>query len=269
MSRWRSALCIALALATVTAPGIAEAGPSGSDGDALGLGGDALTFPTTTLIGGVGIKTSGVTLPADVLFAFDSAQRGGVRVAAADVNKDGRADIIAATGAGVPTRVRVFDGATQAVLQDFAPFGDAFNGGAFVAGGDFNGDGKQDIVVGADAGGGPRVSVFDALTATSLTSFFAFEPTFTGGVRVAAYDINGTGKSAIVTAAGIGGGSRVTVYSGPGISVVDDFFAYDATQNGGVYVGAGSATRKPPATTGVPVVPGAVGKPGTLPALPA
>ena len=206
---------------------------------------------------------------AQDFFAFDSGQRGGVRVAAADINKDGRADIIAATGAGVPTRVRVFDGATQATLQDFAPFGDAFNGGAFVAGGDYNGDGKQDIIVGADAGGGPRVSVFDGLTATSVASFFAFEPTFTGGVRVAAFDINGTGKSAIVTAAGIGGGSRVTVYSGPGIAVVDDFFAYDATQNGGVYVGAGSAARKASASTGAPVITGTLGKPGTLPALPA
>ena len=177
--------------------------------------------------------------------------------------------MIASTGAGVPTRVRVFDAATQAILRDVAPFGDSFSGGAFVAGGDYNGDGQQDIVVGADAGGGPRVSVFDALTATSLTSFFAFEPTFTGGVRVAAFDINGTGKSAIVTAAGIGGGSRVTVYSGPGIAVVDDFFAYDATQNGGVYVGAGSATRKTSASTGAPVVSGQFGKPGTLPALPA
>ena len=74
MSRWHSALSITLFLATVAAPGIAEAGPSGTDGDSLRLGGDALTFPTTTLIGGVGIQTSGVTLPADVLFAFDSAR---------------------------------------------------------------------------------------------------------------------------------------------------------------------------------------------------
>ena len=50
---------------------------------------------------------------------------------------------------------------------------------------------------------------------------------------------------------------------------MDDFFAYDATQNGGVYVGAGSATRKTSASTGAPAVSGQFGKPGTLPALPA
>ena len=206
---------------------------------------------------------------AQDFFAFDPTQRGGVRVAAADVNKDGRADIVAATGAGVPTRVRVFDAATQAVLQDFAPFGDGFSGGAFVAAGDINGDGKQDIIVGADAGGGPRVGVFDGLSGASIASFFAYEMSFSGGVRVAALDINGTGRSAIVTAAGVGGGSRVTVYSGPGVDIVDDFFAYDATQNGGVYVGAGSATRKTAASSGTPVVSGQFGKPGTLPTLPA
>ena len=121
----------------------------------------------------------------------------------------------------------------------------------------------------ADAGGGPRVGVYDGLSGASLASFFAYEMTFTGGVRVAAFDINGTGRSAIVTAAGVGGGSRVTVYSGPGIDIVDDFFAYDATQNGGVYVGAGSATRKTAASSGTPVVSGQLGKPGTLPTLPA
>ena len=118
------------------------------------------------------------------------------------------------------------------------------------------------------AGGGPAITLFNP-DGTVRTSLFAFEPTFTGGVRVAAFDINGTGKSAIVTAAGIGGGSRVTVYSGPGIAVVDDFFAYDATQNGGVYVGAGSSTRKASASTGAPVITGNLGKPGTLPVLPA
>ena len=206
---------------------------------------------------------------AQDFFAFDPTQRGGVRVAAADVNKDGRADIVAATGAGVPTRVRVFNGATQAILQDFLPFGDGFSGGAFVAAGDTNGDGQQDVIVGADAGGGPRVSVFDGLSGTSLSSFFAYELSFSGGVRVGAFDVGGTGRSAIVTAAGVGGGSRVTVYSGPGVGVVDDFYAYDATQNGGVYVGAGSATRKTPPSSGTPVVSGQFGKPGTLPVLPA
>src|SRR4029077_708313 len=47
------------------------------------------------------------------------------------------------------------------------------------------------LVTGADAGGGPQVSLFDAVTHTLLRSFFAYDQNFTGGVRVASGDING------------------------------------------------------------------------------
>lgn len=202
-------------------------------------------------------------------FAFDSAQRGGVRVAVADFNTDGRADIVATTGAGVPTRIRVFDGATQSVMTDFAPYGSGFTGGVFVAAADFNGDGSPDIVSGADAGGGPHVQVFSGLTGTSIASFFAFESTFTGGVRVAAVDLNNDGQAEIVTGAGPGGASRVSVFSGAGVTQVDDFFGFDIDLQGGVYVAGGTTPRVFQDASGDPADAGQLGRPGTLPTLPA
>src|SRR5260221_7883229 len=57
-------------------------------------------------------------------YAFSSTFAGGVFVAAGDVNRDGRADIVAGTGpdsAGAP-RVRVFDAASGAMIRDFAMY---------------------------------------------------------------------------------------------------------------------------------------------------
>src|SRR5262249_33224595 len=93
-------------------------------------------------------------------FAFESAFRGGVRVASGDVNGDGTADIIVAAGPTGGPRIRVFDGDSGAILYDFFAFDPSFRGGVSVASGDVNGDGFDDIIVGADTGGGPHVKVF-------------------------------------------------------------------------------------------------------------
>src|SRR5262249_261172 len=58
------------------------------------------------------------------------------------------------------------------------------------------------LVVGADAGGGPHVKVYDPITGNLKFSFYAYAANFTGGVRVAAGDINGDGIPDIVTAPG-------------------------------------------------------------------
>lgn len=66
--------------------------------------------------------------------AFDAAFRGGVRVGAADVNHDGRADILAVGGSGRPPDVRAFDGPTLADVGTLTAFPPELTGGVFVAG---------------------------------------------------------------------------------------------------------------------------------------
>jgi subtilisin-like proprotein convertase family protein len=172
-------------------------------------------------------------------FAYDPNFHGGVRVATGDVNGDGTPDIITGPGPGGGPEVKVFDGVTGAVIRDFMAFDPNFNGGVFVASGDVNGDGFSDILVGADAGGGPEVRVYSGKDGSVLYSFFAYDPNFHGGVRVAAGDTNGDGYADIVTAAGAGGGPEVRVYSGKDGSVMQSYFAYDPNFSGGVYVAAG------------------------------
>jgi hypothetical protein len=107
-----------------------------------------------------------------------------------------------------------------------------------VAAGDVNGDGKADIITGAGAGGGPHVQVFDGANGNVLASFFAYGTSFTGGVRVAAGDVNGDGKADVITGAGPGGGPHVRVFDIPSLTQLRGFFAFTGF-TGGVFVTAG------------------------------
>jgi len=132
----------------------------------------------------------------------------GVNVSAGDVNGDGIDDII--TGSGPDPKnnyplLRVFgrDGSLVTELYPFAGYKYGLN----VAGGDIDGDGKAEIVVGA--GPGPnnpaRVKVlsFDSQTKNLVDTgidFYAYSYSY--GVKVAVGDIDGDGKAEIITSPG-------------------------------------------------------------------
>jgi len=161
------------------------------------------------------------------IFVFDPAFSGGVRVAAGDVNGDGRADLVVGSGAGMAAEVRVLNADTGATLRTLSPYG-GFPGGVFVAAGDVTGDGFADIVTGAGAGGGPHVRVFDGLTGASVRSFFAFDPGFAGGVRVAAGDVNGDGQADVIVGSGPGRPAAVRVFDGATLGLLSETLPYGA-----------------------------------------
>src|SRR5262245_16048727 len=164
---------------------------------------------------------------------------GGVRVAAGDVTGDNVPDIITGAGPGGGPHVRVLSGATGTETLGFYAYDEPFRGGVFVAAGDINGDGVDDIVTGAGEGGGPHVKVFDGRSGQLLDQFMAFDPNFAGGVRVAVGDITGDGRADIICGAGPGGGANVRVFDGTNMQQASDFMAYDSTFTGGVFVGVG------------------------------
>lgn len=174
---------------------------------------------------------------------FDSSFRGGVRVAMADVNGDAALDLIVGTGPGIATQVKVYDGKTQQLLQTFAPFEATFTGGVYVAGGDIDGDGKAEIVITPDEGGGPRVRIFRGSNFSQLSDFFGIaDPNFRGGARAAVGDLNGDLKGDVVVAAGFGGGPRIAAFNGAtmtgtgGQYLFGDFFAFEQTLRNGSFV---------------------------------
>lgn len=171
------------------------------------------------------------------LMAYNPSFTGGVYVALADVSTDGMPDIITGAGAGGGPEVRVFNGATLQPLASFYAFASTFRGGVRVAvTADQSVPGLFEIVAAAGPGGGPEVRVFD-LKGDLLRSFYAYNPSFSGGVYVAAGDTTGTGTFDIITSPGAGGGPEVRAFA-PNGQVVQDYFAFSSTERDGAVVGA-------------------------------
>jgi hypothetical protein len=131
--------------------------------------------------------------------------------------------------------VSLIDPDTGETIGSAVPF-PGFTGQIRVVSGDFNGDGKVDIIASAGPGGGPAVAVLDSQTGEVIESFFAFDPAFTGGVFVAVRDFNGDGILDIIAGAGAGGGPEVRIFNGNGLTVIRSFFAYAQDFTGGVSV---------------------------------
>ncbi len=175
-------------------------------------------------------------------YAYNPSFTGGVNVAVGDVDGDGLADIVTGAGAGGGPAVKVFSGADNHLIDNFYAYTSTFTGGVNVAAGDIEGLGYADIVTGTGAGGGPHVKAFDGRTLQVFRSFFAFAPTFTGGVNVAVGDVDGDRLADIITGAAAGGGPHVKVFAGSDNHVEDSFFAFNCTFCGGVSVATANIT---------------------------
>lgn len=176
-------------------------------------------------------------------FAYPAGFNGGVRVAAGDLNGDGYAEIITGAGPGAGPHVKVFDGVNLAELKSFFAYSVSFAGGIFVAAGDVNGDGQADLITGAGTNAPPHVKAFHGGTLVELQSFFAYPAGFTGGVRVAAGDVNGDGRAEILTAPGDGVAPQVRVFDGLTVGETASFLAYPSTFSNGVFIAAASEKR--------------------------
>src|SRR5206468_1819547 len=109
-------------------------------------------------------------------FAYDQAFTGGVHVAVGDVTGDGQADIVTGAGAGGSAHVRIFNGRSLQLENEFTAYPETFTGGVYVAVADVNGDGRPDIITGTGPGGAPHVKVFNGADLSQLLmSFFAYD----------------------------------------------------------------------------------------------
>lgn len=187
----------------------------------------------------VEVFNAATTQPKFNFMAYDAQFLGGVRVAVGDVTGDGISDIVTAPGPGGGPDIHVYDGQAGKLVKQFFAFNPGFAGGCYVAVGDLNGDGFADIIVGADAGGGPNVVAYSGKDNTLLASFFAYDPLFTGGVRVASGNVSGFGNADIICGPGFGGGPNVAVFRGTSGQLVQSFFAYDPRFALGIYVATG------------------------------
>jgi hypothetical protein len=218
-------------------------------GDINGDGfGDIISAPS-----GIGmpphvVATSGRDLNTTLFsqYAYAPTFLGGVSVAAGEVNGDGAMDIITAPLVGAPPHIVSFDGKTGAVLQSYYAYSPLYKGGTSITASDLNGDGFAEIITGASASA-PHVVIVDARTQSVKASFYAYAPTFGGGVRVATVqDLNADGIDDIIVSPGPGAGPNIVRFDGKKALqnqavVIDSFFAYGSGPSlnyyGGTFVG--------------------------------
>ena len=196
--------------------------PSGIHGStAVGLtvnpGTAVLSTPTLVVapeIGGEPVRV--LNADGSLVAAIDAffGYRGPIRVASGDITGDGFVDVIAICGSGITTEVRVFDGVTHARVLEFAPFGQKFKNGGYVAVGDvINTNPGYEIVV-SPGYGREQVRVFDN-TGQQLSSFVPFTNRYSGSVPLAVGNIDGVAGDEIIVAIGAGR-SEVRWFDGQG-----------------------------------------------------
>jgi hypothetical protein len=118
-------------------------------------------------------------------FAFHPDYRGGINVAAGDINGDGKAEIgVSQSGEGQQswTKIYYYDNA-QTIAGEWKAFGDAYHG-ADIAMGDLDNDNLADIIASPTTGGQPVVHAFKFWGQRMPLSFYVFDPRFLGGLHI-------------------------------------------------------------------------------------
>lgn len=119
----------------------------------------------------------------------------------------------------------------------FFAFDSQVVGGGYLAAGDTDGDGTDEIVVGSGLGQDAQVILFSA-DGVHLRTFFPYPKGFRGGVRVALGDLDADGRAEIITAPGPGIEPRIAIFTSQG-SKLRDGLAYAHSFLGGVRVAVG------------------------------
>ncbi len=92
--------------------------------------------------------------------AYNLGYRGGVNIAACDVDGDGVKDIVTGAAWNGGPHIKIFDNMGKEKSSGFMAFDQTFTGGINVTCGDIDNNGVSEIIVGAGLGGGPNVKIF-------------------------------------------------------------------------------------------------------------
>jgi hypothetical protein len=159
-------------------------------------------------------------VPFRSFVAFDHRTRAGGTVAVADLNNDGRAEIIRGSGSGSAPRVNIYDlTVTSRLVDSFVPFAGLrrYTGGVSVSTTWFNADSTPDIIVAGGQGAGSVIEVYDgtinaraanARLDTARMAAFADLASRNTAVFAAAIDLDGDGIADQILATQGEGGSN-------------------------------------------------------------
>lgn len=170
--------------------------------------------------------------------AFPASFRGGVRVAAGDINGDQVPDIFCAPGPGMAPLVKIFDGRTFTLIRSIMVYAPGFKGGVNVAVADVQGDATLELITAPGAGIAPTVKIFNPTDKSLIGTFQAYAAGFKRGVRVATGDTDGNALREIIVAPQ-SGSQAVRIFDAAGTQL-RSIQAFPTTFTGGVFIAAGS-----------------------------
>ena len=167
--------------------------------------------------------------------AYNAGFRGGVRVAAADIDGDGIAEIITAPWSTGGPHVKVFDSKGN-LKTELMAYSAGFFGGVDVAAFPPEGSFPGGFATAPGPGGGPHIKVFSA--AGQLASeFMAYAPSFTGGVRIdAGNPIVGNASFEIVTGPASNSSAQTKIFKTNGELIQTSFTGFEQLWTGGTSV---------------------------------
>jgi hypothetical protein len=136
--------------------------------------------------------------------------------------------------------VRIFVALAGTLFESIAQnellaFGRLFRGGVYVAAGDVNGDGLDDVIAGASSG----ERVFRVFHSPPQEGVFDEKEAYAGalrGVRVSTVDVNSDGIADIVAGKGRGD-AKVTIFNGDTLARLLSLSGYPTGGKSGIFVG--------------------------------
>lgn len=131
---------------------------------------------------------------------FAEGDRGGVSVAGANVDGGSEDEIIMGIRSQGEAWIKVYKtNSEKTILGEFKAWPDEFHGGVNLGGGDVDQDGKDEVIAAVHGSGGPQVKFFEAHGQEVVSSLFAYEDDFQGGVNVAAGNLDNDQQIEVVT----------------------------------------------------------------------
>jgi hypothetical protein len=132
-------------------------------------------------------------------FPYGTGFHGGINVAVANVlPKSAKKEIVVGAGQGGGPQVIVLNNRCQTTGRSWFAYEQSSRSGVWVAAGDVNNDGKDDIVTIPGQGAAPLIKTFTGRGKKLAKSFYAFTQTNHSGAQVAISDIDGDSLNELI-----------------------------------------------------------------------
>lgn len=169
--------------------------------------------------------------------ALDKKFTGGIHLACADLNGDGKAEIVATGSRGGNGKVYVY-AATGKLLSSFAPYGSSFHGGITLGTVRPNATTAARILVAGETGQA-KVLVYSYDGKRQGIGISPYGPSFNGGISVSGGDTSGDGVGKIVVTPVHSAGTLAKIFSSATGKRLAQFSVPPKKFTGGIRVAVG------------------------------